>query len=30
MGNTLLVDADTQKPADGLYRISKAKDGENK
>ncbi|MBU3092850.1 helix-turn-helix domain-containing protein [Clostridium sp. CM028] len=30
MGNTWLVPADTEKPADGRYRSSKVKDGENK
>ena len=30
MGNTWLVPVDTEKPADGRYRSSKVKDGENK
>ncbi len=30
MGNTWLVPAHAEKPADGRYRSSKAKDGENK
>ncbi|MBU3178517.1 helix-turn-helix domain-containing protein [Clostridium estertheticum] len=30
MGNTLLVAADTEKPADERYMSSKVKDGENK
>ncbi len=30
MGNTWLVPADAEKPADGRYRSSGVKDGENK
>lgn len=30
MGNTWLVPIDAEKPADGRYRSSKIKDGENK
>ena len=30
MGNTWLVLVDAEKPADGRYRSSKVKDGENK
>lgn len=30
MGNTWLVPADAEKPADGRHKTSKAKDGENK
>ena len=30
MGNTWLVPVDAKKPADGRYRSSKVKDGENK
>lgn len=29
MGNTWLVPVDAEKPADGRYRSSKVKDGEN-
>lgn len=29
-GNTWLVPADAEKPADGRYRSSRVKDGENK
>jgi hypothetical protein len=29
MGNTWLVPADAEKPADGRYRSGKAKNGEN-
>ncbi|GAA0079001.1 hypothetical protein UT300005_33800 [Clostridium sp. CTA-5] len=30
MGNTWLVPIDAEKTADGRYKISKVKDGENK
>jgi hypothetical protein len=30
MGNTWLVPVNAEKPADGLYRSCKVKDGENK
>lgn len=30
MGNTWLVPADAERPADGRYKSSKAKGGENK
>lgn len=30
MGNTWLVPANAEKPADGRYRSSRVKDGENK
>ena len=30
MGNTWLVPVNAEKPADGRYRSSKVKDGENK
>jgi hypothetical protein len=29
LGNTWLVPSDAEKPADGRYRSSKVKDGEN-
>lgn len=30
MGNTWLVPIDAEKPADGIYKNSKLKEGENK